>query len=105
MMKSTIRTALTVLLGSSLITGAYSQTGGPPPPGPGPRGHFGAIGFGLGFETHKVVTGAPYSATGTEQFTPALPKGTTITPTTTGQVARQCSGRKYMQQTNTGRPF
>lgn len=105
MMKSTIRTALTVLLGSSLITGAYSQTGGPPPPGPGPRGHFGAIGFGLGFETHKVVTGAPYSATVTEQFTQTLANGTTISRTTTGQVARDSSGRTYMQQTITGGPF
>src|SRR5579875_3738654 len=104
-MKSTIRIALSVLLGSSLVTAGFSQAGGSPLSGPPPGGHFGAIGFGLGFESHKVVTGAPYSATVTEQFTQTLANGTTISRTTTGQVARDSSGRTYVQQTITGGPF
>lgn len=53
----------------------------------------------------KVVTGAPYSATVTHQVMRTLANGTTISRTTTGQVARDSSGRTYEQQQITGGPF
>lgn len=53
----------------------------------------------------KVIAGAPYSATVTRQIMRTLENGTTISRTTTGQVARDSSGRTYEEQQITGGPF
>ncbi|MGH9342736.1 MAG: hypothetical protein ACRD19_03110 [Terriglobia bacterium] len=50
----------------------------------------------------RVITGAPYSATVSEQLTRTLADGTVISRTTTGQVARDSSGRTYVKQTIAG---
>ncbi|MGH9584102.1 MAG: hypothetical protein ACRD4O_14335, partial [Bryobacteraceae bacterium] len=106
------RIARATSLAIALAAGVYGQAGGPPPPPPpGGSGHFhvrfGGPGFGRGFGMHpwKVVTGAPYSATVSEQHTQTLANGTTISRTTTGHVARDSSGRTYVQQTIAGGPF
>ncbi|MGH9342737.1 MAG: hypothetical protein ACRD19_03115 [Terriglobia bacterium] len=98
---------LAAFLTIGMAAGIYAQAG--PPPG----GHFHGRAFARGFGMHawKVVTGAPYSATLTQQFTRTLANGTTISHTTTGQVARDSAGRTYQQQTigangqNTPRTF
>ena len=84
---------------------AAAQRGGPMGPlGPmGPGG--GTRGFGPGFHNHKLVTGAPYSATVTNAIVEQLQGGNTIQRTTTGQVARDSQGRTYEQQTITGGPL
>ncbi|MBV8828281.1 MAG: hypothetical protein JO108_03540 [Acidobacteriaceae bacterium] len=99
-MKKTICAAAITLLAAA---GAYAQGPG------GPRSHngFGPDPFGLGGFGHggKVVTGAPYSATVTTQFTQTLSGGNTIQRTNTAQVARDDQGRTYEQQTITGGPL
>ncbi len=109
-MKKTILATVAALLVTAV---AYAQgPPGPPPGGPGHRGEFrGGPGFGPGgpgFGMHegKVVTGAPYSATFTRQFTETL-AGTagSISRSTTGTVARDSSGRTYEQLTVTGGPL
>ena len=88
-----------------LATVAFAQGG------PSPRGAFGAGGpagrFGPAHGIHggAVVTGAPYSATFTEQSVRTLASGTTITHSITGTIARDISGRTYLQQTTTGGPL
>lgn len=86
----------------------YGQAGGPPGPmgGHGPRG-FGPGGFGPGgFGSHgKVVTGAPYSATVSTDFTETLAGGNTIQRSNSGQVARDSQGRTYEQQTVSAGPL
>jgi hypothetical protein len=103
------KSALVLPLVVGLAVSLYGQGGPPPPPpgGPGHHGHFGGPGFGpeMGMHPWKIVTGAPYSATVTEQFTQTLANGTTISRTTTAQMARDSSGRTYVQQTMTGGPF
>jgi hypothetical protein len=70
------------------------------------QGHsyHGGFGFG-GFHSGKVVTGAPYSATVTNQVTQTLADGNTIQRTTSAQVARDSQGRTYEQQTVQGGPL
>ncbi len=97
---------LTLLL---LSATAFAQMGGPPP-GPPPHGGFGRGGplgpGGPGMRPWKVVTDAPYSATMTEQSIETLPNGAgTIRRSTSGTVARDSSGRTYVQQTFTSGPF
>jgi hypothetical protein len=84
--------------------GASAQ--GPPPFGAevGP-GRAGMFGFGTGLRLGKVVTGAPYSGTLTNQVTQTLSDGNTIQRTTTAQVARDGAGRTYEQLTVQGGPF
>jgi len=109
-MRKMIGIALAMLF---LSATAFAQMGppGPPPPGPpGPRvgfGHGGPFGPGVpGMHPWKVVTDHPYSADMTEQSVETLPNnGGTITRTVTGKVARDPSGRTYVQQTFTGGPF
>lgn len=102
--------ALATFFAIGFAVGVYAQAGGPPPPPPGP-GHFPggfrgrAIARQLGIQPWKVVTGAPYSATVTRQITRTLANGTTISRTTTGQVARDSSGRTYEEQQIGGGPF
>ncbi len=84
--------------------------GGPPPGGPGRHGDFGRGGpfgpGGPGMRSWKVVTGAPYWAAMSEQSTETLPNNAgTITRTVSGTVARDSSGRTYVQQTFTGGAF
>jgi hypothetical protein len=101
--------ALATLTALCTTVAVYAQGGpGGPPPGPGPgfRGGFpGPGGPGPGMHPWKVVTGAPYSASFTEQSVRVLANGSTITRSVTGAVARDSSGRAYIQQTFTGGPF
>ena len=99
-MKKTIHAAAIALLAAAA---SYAQgPGGPRPhPGFGP-GPFGFGGFGHG---GKVVTGAPYSATVTTQFTQTLAGGNTIQRNNTAQIARDSQGRTYEQQTITIGPL
>jgi hypothetical protein len=80
----------------------------PPDPGehfpPGPRG-FGPDGPRPHMRPGKLVTGAPYSATLTNERIEHLPDGNTIQRTVTGHVARDSQGRTYEQQTITGGPL
>jgi len=86
---------------------AWAQTSGaqpPPPPAkdffyervePGPAGLGDAIGF-VSFEgplMQKVVTGAPFSATISQQTTQTLADGNHIVRNTTGSFARDSQGR------------
>ena len=98
-----------VVLAALLVSGVcYGQASGPPGMG-GPRQHgFGPEGFGPGgFGPHggKVVTGAPYSATITNEFTQTLAGGNTIQRSNSGQVARDSQGRTYEQQTISAGPL
>lgn len=79
---------------------AYGQ-GGPP----GPHGFERPGGFGPGLHSGKIVTGAPYSATATSQFTQTLVGGNTIQRTRTALVARDSLGRTYEQETISGGPL
>ncbi len=93
-----------------LVSGiCYGQAGGPPGPGRGPGGHgFGPEGFGpggFGPRGGKIVTGAPYSATITNEFTQTLAGGNTIQRNNTGQVSRDSQGRTYEQQTISAGPL
>jgi hypothetical protein len=88
----------------------YAQIEGPPPPdgplpmGGPPHGH-GPGGPGSFMHPGKVITGAPYSATATDQVSQTLADGNTIQRTTTAQVARDSRGRTYTQHTMTGGPW
>jgi len=99
--------ALTALAALFLSATAFAQVG--PPPGPPPHRGFargGPFGPGVpGMNPWKVVTGAPYSAKMAEQSVQTLANGVTITHSTTGIVARDNSGRTYVEQTFTGGPF
>ena len=75
-----------------------AQFGGPPPGFMGGPGHH-------EFGSHKVVKGAPNSATVTNTIIEHLTDGNTIQRTTTGQVARDSQGRTYEQETITGGPL
>jgi len=108
------KSCFAVLAGLLVNAAAYAQLGGPPPDGPppigGPRHGMmfgpGVIGFErFGMHPWKVVTGAPYSATATDQFSQSLAGGNTIQRTTTAQVARDSQGRTYTEQTMTDGPW
>jgi hypothetical protein len=105
MKRSALLFAIAVCFSASVCAqgaGAYAQRGGSSHfSGPGPRF------AGPGFWRHgqAEITGAPYSATVTEQFTEALANGTTISRTSTGQIARDSSGRTYSQTTVNGGAF
>ncbi len=93
----------------AVIGAACAQMPGPPP-GPPPEGGFQHGGFAPGgphFGMHpwKVVTGVPYSATATEEFTQTLAGGNSISRTTTEQLARDSQGRTYTRQNMAGGPF
>ncbi|MGH9609894.1 MAG: hypothetical protein ACRD4Q_11470 [Candidatus Acidiferrales bacterium] len=92
--------ALAISLATALAAGVYGQAGGSPPS----VGHFQARYHGRSFAFHrwKLVTGEPYSATVSEQHTRTLANGTTISRSTTGEVARDSSGRTYVKQTIEG---
>lgn len=110
------KTCFAVSASAFLMTLAvYAQEGGPPPPpdppplGGPPHGMMlgpGVVGFErFGMHPWKVVTGAPYSATATDQFLQTLPGGNTIQRTTTAQIARDSKGRTYTQRTMTDGPL
>jgi len=76
-------------------------------PGPGRMGPHGAgpgeFGFMRGeFGFGKVVTGAPYSAQVTTQFTQTLADGTHIQRSASASVARDSQGRSRREETMTG---
>lgn len=91
-----------VLAAAVVCVGAFAQ--GPPPGPPGHRGGFGA-GIGMGMRPGKVIAGAPYSATITNSTTQTLQDGNTIQHTTNGSVARDSLGRTYEQLTVNGTHF
>jgi len=88
-----------VILLALASAAAFAQPGhrgmGAPPGGPGDfafvRGEFGF--------SHKVVTGAPYSAQASTQFTQTLADGTHIQRSSTASMARDSQGRTRTQQT------
>lgn len=110
-MKNITGIALAMLF---LSATAFAQMG-PPPPGPPPPGPPGPHAFGRGgpfgpgvpgMHPWKVVTDHPYSADMSEQSVETLPNNAgTITRSITGKIARDPSGRTYVQQTFTGGPF
>ena len=66
-------------------------------PGPGAPGDFAFLGGEFGFG--KVVTGAPYSAQITTQFTQTLADGTHIQRSTSATVSRDSQGRSRREET------
>ncbi len=115
MMNRVLRVLAPVGLSAIFIASAFGQeapppqpdlialqgTGVPGPGGPAPGGHgpvgpgfhrMELLGFG-GFHGGKVVTGAPFSATGTTTFTHSLADGTKITNTTKVSLYRDSQGR------------
>jgi hypothetical protein len=108
--------ALAALLGAS-VTARAQQSGppGPPPPGGGPgggvRGFYRQMGPGpfgddvigfVGVEAglgRKTVTGAPFSATFSQQTTQTLGDGNHIQRTTSGTIARDSNGRTHRDLT------
>jgi hypothetical protein len=100
-----MRNASFAILSLLLVSiAASAQMGGPPPMGGSPHGP-GLWGPGPFMHPGKVVTGAPYSATATDQFSQKLADGNTIQRTTTAQVARDSQGRTYTQQSMMGGPW
>lgn len=103
--------ALAAMFAGGMAVWAQSGPPAPPPGSPGPNvfyrhigpGPFGddVIGFigvegGLG---RKVVTGAPFSATFSQQTTQTLADGNHIQRTTTGTMARDSNGRTHRDLT------
>lgn len=105
-------TLAAMLTGPATLRAQQAGPPGPPPGGPGPRalyrqmgpGPFGGedvIGF-VGIEAglgRKVVTGAPFSATFSQQTTQAFADGNHIQRTTSGTVARDGNGRTHRDVT------
>lgn len=91
-----------VIIAALLSVAAYAQVGPPPP-----REGFAHGGFrgGPGLHGGKLVTGAPFSATITNEVTQTLAGGNTIHRVTTGTVARDSQGRTVTQETITGGPL
>jgi len=71
---------------------------GPPPGGPGGPGDFAFMRGEFGF-SRKVVTGAPYSAQASTQFTQTLADGTHIQHASTSTIARDSQGRTRTEET------
>ena len=71
---------------------------GAPPPGPGGPGDFAFLRGEFGF-AGKVITGAPYSAQASTQFTQTLADGTHIQRSSTATMARDSQGRTRTEQT------
>lgn len=95
------RTFFTAAAALTLALPCVAQMDGGPH---GPRAGFGGR-FGPGFGHGKLVTGAPYSATLSNQTTQHLADGSTLQRSTTGQVARDSLGRTYEQLVITGGPL
>jgi len=95
------------------VSGAVraQDAGAPPPPPPGPPGHQGRFGPGpmsddmmgfVGFEAGlggKTVTGAPFSATFSNETKQVLADGNQIVQNTTGTFARDSQGRTRREMT------
>jgi hypothetical protein len=88
--------ALTALAG--LCAFAQPGPGRGPRPGPGGPGDFAFLRGEFGF-AGKVVTGAPYSAQATTEFTQTLADGTHIQRSSTASVARDSQGRTRTEET------
>ncbi len=86
--------AFALVLAASLCA---SGQPGPRHMGPGGPGDFAFLGGEFGFG--KVVTGAPYSAQATTQFTQTLADGTHIQRSATASVARDSQGRSRREET------
>lgn len=98
-----LRSFLLVLLAGACAFGqpGHRRMDGPPPGGPGGPGGPGDFAFlrgEFGF-AGKVVTGAPYSAQVSRQFTQTLADGTHIQRASTASVARDSQGRTRTEET------
>jgi hypothetical protein len=72
---------------------AFSQRIGPGPGRFSPDDAMGFVGFEAGLGGGKTVTGAPFTASFSQQTTQAFADGNRIQRTTTGTLARDSSGR------------
>lgn len=101
-----------ILAGTVTLQAQQAGPPGPPPGGPGPRALYRQMGPGplggedvigfVGVEAglgRKVVTGAPFSATFSQQTTQAFADGNHIQRTTAGTVARDSNGRTHRDLT------
>ncbi len=92
-----VRSVTMLALAGACVFGQppHRGMGGPPPGGPGDfafvRGEFGF--------SRKVVTGAPYSAQASTQFTQTLADGTHIQRSSSALLARDSQGRTRTEQT------
>jgi len=88
-----------VILIALVSAGAFAQPGhrGMAPPAGGP-GDFAFVRGEFGF-SRKLVTGAPYSAQASTQFTQTLADGTHIQRSSTASMARDSQGRTRTEQT------
>jgi hypothetical protein len=66
------------------------------PGGPGPQNRIGFLGF-AGGPGNRVVTGAPYCGTVTDEFSQTLSDGNQIHRETSSNVCRDSQGRTYRQ--------
>jgi len=98
--------AMILLLAGAGLQAQDAASAPPPPPppghgfghGPGGRDEIRFLGFeaGLGY---KVVTGAPFNASFTTEFSETLADGNQITHTSTGTIARDSQGRTRSDMT------
>ena len=98
--------AMILLLAGAGVRAQDAASAPPPPPppghgfghGPGGRDEIRFLGFeaGLGY---KVVTGAPFNASFTTEFSETLADGNQITHTSTGTIARDSQGRTRSDMT------
>src|SRR5579872_7518549 len=88
-----------VILIALVSAGAFAQPGhrGMAPPAGGP-GDFAFVRGEFGF-SRKLVTGAPYSAQASTQFTQSLADGTHIQRSSTATLARDSQGRTRTEET------
>ena len=91
-----LRSVSLLALSSVCIFAQPPRHGMAPPPG-GP-GDFAFVRGEFGF-SHKVVTGAPYSAQSSTTFTQSLADGTHIQRSSTTTLARDSQGRTRTEQT------
>ena len=102
---------MAAMLATGVAAQAQSGSPGPPPGPPGGRGMFRGGGGGplgedivrfIGFEAgfgRNTVTGAPFSASFSQQTTQTLGDGNHIQRTTTGTIARDGNGRTHQDLT------
>jgi hypothetical protein len=99
--------AVALLMLATGLTASAQSPAGPPPPGPGgfyqrggpgpgrfsPEDAMGFVGFEAGLGGGKTVTGAPFTATFSQETTHAFADGNHIRQTTSGTLVRDGSGR------------
>ncbi|HLG96976.1 MAG TPA: hypothetical protein VKX49_11750 [Bryobacteraceae bacterium] len=91
------RSTIWIALTSACVFAQPPHPGMGGPPGPGRPGDFAFLRAEFGLPG-KVVTGAPYSAHASTQFTQTLADGTHIQRSSTASVARDSQGRTRTEQ-------